>query len=716
MYLSIIAPVFNEEDNIDFFVNQIIEAFKDQDFDYELILINDCSKDSSKERIINNQKKNSQLKIINNEKNLGIYNSWKEGVKNCSGELVCLIDSDLQIHGANILKLLKIYENNNCHFVKGNRVSLEGRTSIRFYYSRFLNYFLNIIFRIKSTDNKSGFILGEREAFLKILKLKFNYYYGQTFIYVAAVFNGFKTIETEILFEERKNNSSFISKFPFLLICKVTIDLIKSIFEFYFLTKTQDDLERFLEKKFNNIYLKKKNIFEILYWNVYIFFTYLHKWNISKKFYLDYQNLQKSQYLSNEELKQFQLYKLKKILRHAYGNVPYYKKKFEQNQIITRDFKSLDDLNKISYLEKSVLKKNYNLEIFSQNIDLSKIYKITTSGSTGEPMKIYVDNKQLEMRFATTLRGHEWAGWKIGMKSIRLWHQTIGMNWVQILKEKFDAFLMRRAFFPAYGFDEKLALKLFKKISKDKNIIIDGYAESFNYLNKILKNNSLKLKSIISSAQILPKHIKKEIERKFNTTVFDKYGSREFSGIAYENDEQNGHLVQMESYIVEIIKENKKAEPGEIGEVVITDLNNFVMPIIRYRIGDLAEVISVNYDSCKIKMDRIGDIYGRTQSIVLLPDGKWLPATFFIHLFKDYEDFIEKFQIIQKEINLLIIKIIKTKLYNISIQNKIMNNLRKFIDKKVSINFEIAEKMEMVKTGKVNFIINELENNFQNLK
>jgi glycosyltransferase involved in cell wall biosynthesis len=108
MYLSIIAPVFNEEDNIDFFVNQIIEAFKDQDFDYELILINDCSKDSSKERIINNQKKNSQLKIINNEKNLGIYNSWKEGVKNCSGELVCLIDSDLQIHGANILKLLKV--------------------------------------------------------------------------------------------------------------------------------------------------------------------------------------------------------------------------------------------------------------------------------------------------------------------------------------------------------------------------------------------------------------------------------------------------------------------------------------------------------------------------------------------------------------------------------------------------------------------------------
>lgn len=716
MYLSIIAPVFNEENNINSLVIEIVESFKNQDFEYEIILVNDCSKDNSKERIINIQKKNPQLKLINNDKNLGIFNSWLNGIKSSKGELVCLIDSDLQIHPSNILKLLKIYENNNCHFVKGNRVSLEGKNSIRFYYSRVLNYLLNFIFKISSKDNKSGFILGERDAFLKIFKLKFNYYYSQTFIYVAAVFNGFETLETEILFEKRKNNISFISTFPFLLIIKVFFDLIKAIFEFYFLTKKESDLERFVEKKFKNINLKKISLFESLYWKFYVFLTPLHKWNISKKFFSYYKVLNKSQYLSNEELKKFQLYKLKKLLRHAYGNVPYYKKKFDENNISIRNFKSLDDLNKLPYLEKSVLKKNYNMELISQSADLSKIYKITTSGSTGEPMKIYVDNAQLEIRYASTLRGQEWAGWKIGIKSVRLWHQTIGMNFVQILKEKFDAFLMRRTFFPAYGFNEKLVNKLFKEISKNKNMIIDGYAESFNYLKKLSSNNSLKLKSMISSAQILPKHIKKEIEQKFSTTVYDKYGSREFSGIAYENNEQNGHLVQMESYIVELVKNYKKAEPNEIGEILITDLNNLVMPLIRYKIGDLAKALPVNYDLCKIKMDRIGDIYGRTQGIVLLPDKKWLPATFFIHLFKDYEDYVEKFQVIQKKINLLIIKIVKFELYNTTIENEIEINLRKFISKEVSINFEVVERIEMIKTGKINFIINELENNFQNLK
>jgi phenylacetate-CoA ligase len=716
MYLSIIAPVFNEEKNIDFLINEISQAFKNEILDYEIILINDGSKDKSKERIIKNQNKFSNLKLVNNDKNLGIFKSWNEGIKNASGELICLIDSDLQINPSYILKLLQIYEKNDCHFVKGNRVSLENKLDLRFYYSRVLNYLLNLIFRIDSADSKSGFVLGEREAFIEVLKLKLNYSYAQTFIYIAAIFKGFKTIETDILFEKRKNNNSFISQFPFLLICNVLLDLIKSFFEFYFLTKKKSDLERFAEKKFNNTYVEKKNLLEIIYWKFYTFISVLHKWNISKKFYRYYEALKKTQYLSNKELKEYQLYKLKKILRHAYGNSPYYTEQFNQKKFHIRNFKSLEDLNKIPYLEKSVLKKNSKLNIFAHNVDLFKIYKITTSGSTGEPMKIYVDNEQLEIRFASTLRGQEWAGWKIGTKNIRLWHQTIGMNYLQILKERFDAFLMRRIFFPAYNFDDNLVKKLFRIIAKNENIIIDGYAESLNYLNKLSKDNSLKLKSIISSAQILPKYIKKEIEQKFNTTVYDKYGSREFSGIAYENNEKNGHLIQMESYIVEIIKDNKKAKPGEIGEIVITDLNNLIMPMIRYRIGDLAEAISVDYNSCKIKMDRIGDIYGRTQSIVILPNTKWLPATFFIHIFKDFEDYITQFQIIQKKIDLIIINIIKTELYNDTVEKKIMILLRDFIEDSVEISIIVVEKIKNIKTGKVNYIINEMSEDFQKLK
>ena len=102
-----------------------------------------------------------------------------------------------------------------------------------------------------------------------------------------------------------------------------------------------------------------------------------------------------------------------------------------------------------------------------------------------------------------------------------------------------------------------------------------------------------------SSSQVLPDQSRRMIEETFGCGVFDKYGSREFSGIAYECDFHSGHHVMDESYIVEILKNGEPARPGEIGEVVITDLNNFCLPYIRYRIGDLAVAMdnSVHVDA-----------------------------------------------------------------------------------------------------------------------
>ena len=76
--------------------------------------------------------------------------------------------------------------------------------------------------------------------------------------------------------------------------------------------------------------------------------------------------------------------------------------------------------------------------------------RITTSGSTGEPFTTYGDRYQLEMRFATTLRALEWTGWRFGDRQARLWHQTLGMSRSQVLRERTDAWFMRRLFVPAF--------------------------------------------------------------------------------------------------------------------------------------------------------------------------------------------------------------------------------------------------------------------------
>ena len=104
--------------------------------------------------------------------------------------------------------------------------------------------------------------------------------------------------------------------------------------------------------------------------------------------------------------------------------------------------------------------------------------KVVTSGSTGEPFVTYADKKQLELRFATTLRAAEWTGWKFGQKQARLWHQTLGMGPIQVIREKIDALFMRRLFIPAYEIGNSKLKKFFNKIKKHKPVLIDGYAEA----------------------------------------------------------------------------------------------------------------------------------------------------------------------------------------------------------------------------------------------
>ena len=126
----------------------------------------------------------------------------------------------------------------------------------------------------------------------------------------------------------------------------------------------------------------------------------------------------------------------------------------------------------------------------------------------------------------------EWTGWRFGDKQFRLWHQTIGLSLSQIIREHIDAFFMRRLFIPAYELSDNNLSKFIKNIKKYKPVLLDGYAESLNFIAHYLKNNEIDglfPKAVMSSAQILPPQVRNTIEKSFKTKVYDKYGAREIS-------------------------------------------------------------------------------------------------------------------------------------------------------------------------------------------
>jgi phenylacetate-CoA ligase len=286
-------------------------------------------------------------------------------------------------------------------------------------------------------------------------------------------------------------------------------------------------------------------------------------------------------------------------LQHAYLTVPYYRRAFDAAGFKPNQIQSLADFSKIPLLSKQDVRENVHFSMFSDLHNKKEMLKITTSGSTGEPFVCYADKFQLEMRFATTLRALEMSGWKFGDRQLRLWHQTLGMSRTQAFKERLDAWFMRRHFIPAFEMSEDSLKFLIKTIEKKKPVLIDGYAESLNFIAIASSSRSKHSpRAVMSSAQQLTDSTRAQIENQFGAKVLDKYGSREFSGIAYQCLESEHHHVQDESYILEILVDGRPAKVGEVGEVVITDLNNFSMPLIRYRIGDMAIAVEQGICSC----------------------------------------------------------------------------------------------------------------------
>jgi phenylacetate-CoA ligase len=286
-----------------------------------------------------------------------------------------------------------------------------------------------------------------------------------------------------------------------------------------------------------------------------------------------------------------------------------------------------------------------------------------------------------------------------------------------VIRERIDAFFMRRLFIPAYEIKDGNIRGFIRKLQKHRPVLVDGYAESFNFLAHYAHSHGLdgfRPKAVMSSAQIMPEQVRETIEARFQTAVFDKYGSREFSGIAYEDESHDGHLVMAESYIVEILKDGRPALPGEIGEIVITDLNNFHVPLIRYRIGDLAVAVEEGgVSETARQLPRIGRIEGRSQAIVLCSNGAWLPGTFFAHFFKDHDHIIRHYQVVQEQRGAMTINIVPGPHFSEEGMAAIMHDLRHFTGDEMRIDTQMVDSIPLLRTGKRTSVVSRLNLDFQ---
>lgn len=715
--VSVVAPCFNEAQNLPELVERLSRLFERKRIAGEIVLVNDGSFDNTGAVIDELAARYAGLVALHHDSNRGIEAAWRSGVHAAQGIYVCFMDADLQNLPEDVYRLLREIELCSADLVQGYRSSVGRLRDSRYLLSKGLNWMLNTLFRMHQRDNKSGFVIARKEVFEDILAHRYRYRYFQTFITVAAVSKGYTVRAIETLFESRLLGRSFLPRVPIGVVLWCLVDVTKAFVEFRLSPKRDSLLEDFLEANPPPCGDPELAEWRSLLLQVFFFTMPLHKWMITRHARHLYAALKKSQYLSPEKIRELQEMKLRRLIAQAYHHVAYYRERMDALGVGPADIRTLDDLAKLPLLGKEEIRENLYFDLLSDNHDKRRILKVSTSGSTGEPFVCYADQHQLEIRWAATQRSMEWTGYRFGDRSARLWHQTLGMSWTQVIREHIDAWFNRRLFIRAFELSDRNLDRMVKKLRRYKPVLIDGYAEAFNFLAHYIKTHGLggvKPKGIISSAQVLPDESRQIIAEAFECEVFDKYGSREFSGIAYECEAHDGHHVVAESYIVENLKDGAPAKPGELGEVVITDLNNFCMPLIRYRVGDLAVAMdSTKPCSCGRGLPKIGRIEGRVQAIIVGQNGSYLPGTFFAHLFKDYDHIIRQYQVIQEEIGSITLRIVKALRFDEATFREVLALLRKYLGDATHIEVEITDRIEMVRTGKYQGSISRLRIDLQ---
>lgn len=710
MKLSIVAPCFNEEGNIFALYERISASLTD--IDYELVLVNDGSTDQTASKIEELLAVHPQRVVaVSHSINKGIPASWKSGAEASAGNIICLIDADLQNPPEAIGDLLRTLVESQADLVQGVRSSIGRLKDQRLVLSRGLNSMLNVLFRQNAKDSKSGFIVAPRNILLDVLTYRHGYRHFQTFIGVSARSKGYRVKEVETLFQSRNVGTSFLAgSKAYKIILEVFLDLLPALKEFG-LRKNEFTLVNIRGQKSPNLPLFRRLRFELFFATMP-----LHKWIISRRARKLYLWLKGTEFTSPEVLAQIQSNRLRMLLMHAYRHVPYYKRVFDECGFKPNQFESLAQLTSLPLLEKLDVRSNIHFSMFSDQHLKREMHRINTSGSTGEPFVCYADKFQLEMRFATTLRALEMTGWRFGDKQLRLWHQTLGMSKSQVIREKIDALFMRRTFIPAFEMSLDSINGLVKRIERIKPSLIDGYAESLNFIASSTVNDiSWTPKGVMSSAQDLTPQTRSKIEEIFKTKVYDKYGSREFSGIAYQCTEGKYHHVQDESFIVELLVNGRPAKPGEIGEIVITDLNNYSVPLIRYRIGDLAQAVEQRPCSCGRAHSQIGDITGRTQALVACANDVWLPGAFFGHFFKDYDFAIKQYQVFQEVFGEFVVKIVPTSQFSDLVQSQLVDSLHQYTGVETKIDIKLVKEIPLVRTGKRTPVISLVKKDFQQI-
>ncbi|HMB96169.1 MAG TPA: hypothetical protein VKK61_09035 [Tepidisphaeraceae bacterium] len=419
----------------------------------------------------------------------------------------------------------------------------------------------------------------------------------------------------------------------------------------------------------------------------------------------------RQQNLSPNELAALQKKKLASLVQHSAKHVPFYRDLFSRLGFDPQNVHDLCALRKAGiHLGKEDVRAAGDA-LLSETSSKRDLFKMTTSGSTGVPLNFYKSLDTECRRQAIKYRAEEWIGKPIGTRTTLIWGRLPPRH----LHSRLGRYVYWRyrnyQFLSAFDIGPDQLSDYVTRMTRFGTEFIESYVTAVHQMAKVMAARKIPppptLRGIVVGAEQLFEEQRQLIEASFGCPVYNRYGSTEFTNIASECAARQGLHINSDHILVEVVDENDQPIIDQVGQIVVTDLDSYDMPLIRYHIGDRGVMSSRRCD-CGLPFPMLKSINGRVSERLITRSGREIHDMFFLHRLMRIAG-IAKFQVVQKSLDLVQVKLESDgSVSREAIAGQIHTALEELENDQIKIAIVFVDAIPLTEAGKLRHFICEL--------
>lgn len=396
--------------------------------------------------------------------------------------------------------------------------------------------------------------------------------------------------------------------------------------------------------------------------------------------------------------------RLADTLRHACAQVPFYRQWCDQSGIDPARV-AAGDLGAFPRITKHDLMDRQERFLADDCRPADRV-PWASGGSSGIWFKFQVDRRSFDARSANALRSAAWSGWRLGDRQAVLWGHVHDNSLARSPRGRFMLAVVHRSLnLNVYDIDDAVLAGFARRLCAWRPVLVRGYARSLAFFADYLVRQGMEVRprGVISAAETLFPEQRAAIENCFGCKVLNRYGSREFADIAQQCELAGGLHIFSDRMHLEILRpDGTPCGPGEMGEIVITDLENRAMPFVRYRTGDLARS-QEGACACGRGLPLLASVEGRTTEQIVAKNGKYYPYPG-PALFGANTPGVAQMQLFQKSRDEMEIRVVPGREWHDGLREQLAIRMRELLGP-VEVRVTTMERIAPLPSGKTPFVI-----------